>query len=85
MGGEFYFSASYLLTQKDVFFDRTQFCQIIAAMLHGKDRGIKVDLPPPAIQKVGSYTVCKSLSMLSGRHFFTKRFGMGGEILRFFI
>ena len=44
--------ASYLLTQKDVFFDRTKFCQIIAAMLHGKDMKVKVDLPPPAILKV---------------------------------
>ena len=46
-------AASYLLTQKDVFFDRTRFCQIVAAMLHGRDRAVKIDLPPPSICKVG--------------------------------
>ena len=49
--------ASYLLTQKDVFFDRTKFCQIVAAMLHGKDMKVKVDLPPPAILKVKVHPV----------------------------
>ena len=52
-----FFPASYLLTQKDVFFDRAQFCQIIAAMLHGKDRTVKVDLPAPAIVKVRGWPV----------------------------
>lgn len=46
-----FITASYLLTQKDVFFDRAHFCQIIAAMLHGKDRSMKIDLPKPAIMK----------------------------------
>ncbi|XP_064391551.1 DNA-directed RNA polymerase III subunit RPC1-like isoform X2 [Halichondria panicea] len=46
-----FITASYLLTRKDVFFDRGRFCQIVAAMLHGKDRGTRVDLPPPAIVK----------------------------------
>ena len=44
--------ASHLLTKKDVFFDRAEFCQIVAAMLHGKDKLVKVDLPPPTIMKV---------------------------------
>ena len=48
--------ASYLLTRKDVFFDRARFCQIVAAMLHGKDKGTKVDLPPPAVCKVCPHT-----------------------------
>lgn len=47
--------AGHLLTLKDVFFDRTQFCQIVASMLHGKDVAIKIDLPPPAIMKVMEY------------------------------
>lgn len=47
-----YCAASYLLTQKDVFFDRARFCQIVAAMLHGVDRGVKIELPPPSILKV---------------------------------
>lgn len=46
------FLAGYLLTRKDVFFDRSQFCQIVAAMLHGKDIAKKIDLPPPVIMKV---------------------------------
>jgi DNA-directed RNA polymerase III subunit RPC1 len=46
-----FITASYLLTQKDVFFDRTKFCQIVASMLHGRDGGVKIDLPPPAIWK----------------------------------
>ena len=45
--------ASYLLTRKDVFFTKSEFCQVISAMLHGKDARIKVDLPPPALWKVG--------------------------------
>lgn len=49
-----YHPASYLLTQKDVFFDRSHFCQIVAAMLSNKDAGMKIDLPPPAIVKVCS-------------------------------
>ena len=50
-------AASYLLTQKDVFFDRSQFCQIVAAMLHGKDKAVRIDLPPPSIWKVASLLV----------------------------
>ena len=45
--------ASYLLTRKDVFFTKSEFCQIISAMLRGKDARVKVDLPPPALWKVG--------------------------------
>ena len=44
--------ASYLLTQKDVFFDRSHFFQIVAAMLSNKDARMKIDVPPPAIMKV---------------------------------
>lgn len=46
-----FITASYLLTQKDVFFDRALFCQILASMLHGKDTLLKIDIPPPAIWK----------------------------------
>eukprot|EP00731_Ephydatia_muelleri_P022715 Em0015g298a len=46
-----FITASYLLTQKDVFFDRTLFCQVVASMLHGKDTLLKIDIPPPAIWK----------------------------------
>ena len=49
-----FITASYLLTLKDVFFDRTRFCQIVSAMLHGKDMGTRIDLPAPSIYKVQS-------------------------------
>ena len=39
------------MTQKDVFMDRSKACQIISSMLVGKDAGLKIDLPPPAIFK----------------------------------
>ena len=50
--------ASYLLTRKDVFFTKSQFCQIVGAMLHGKDTAVKIDIPPPAIVKVRGGIVC---------------------------
>ena len=45
-------AACYLLTRKEVFFDRSHFSQIVAAMLSNKDTTTKIDLPPPAIFKV---------------------------------
>ena len=60
-------TAGYLLTQKDVFFDRTQFCQIVAAMLHSKDIAVRIDLPPPVIWKVKFSPVnCTHQSILLG-------------------
>lgn len=44
--------ASHLLTQKNVFFDRSHFSQIVAAMLSNKDTKLKIDIPPPSIIKV---------------------------------
>jgi DNA-directed RNA polymerase III subunit RPC1 len=46
-----FITASYLLTQKDVFFDRSHFNQIVASILCNGDAKIKVDVPPPAILK----------------------------------
>ena len=45
-------TGGYLVTQKDVFFDRTRFCQLASALLSSNDTNIKLDLPPPAIIKV---------------------------------
>lgn len=45
-------SGGYLITQKDVFFDRARTCQLISAMLASNDTGVKIDLPPPCIWKV---------------------------------
>ena len=42
----------YLVTQKDLFFDRAQFCQLASVILAGKDNKINIDLPPPAVLKV---------------------------------
>ena len=46
-------TGAYLLTQKDVFLDRSHISQILAYILAGKDVNIKIDLPPPVILKVG--------------------------------
>ncbi|TMW55051.1 hypothetical protein Poli38472_013813 [Pythium oligandrum] len=41
-----FLTASYLLTQKNVFFNREQFCQVIATMSDAVDH---IEMPPPAI------------------------------------
>ena len=51
----FFFHAiagAYLLTQKDVFLDRSHITQLLAYILAGKDVNIRIDLPPPVIVKV---------------------------------
>ncbi|CAN7998226.1 unnamed protein product, partial [Ixodes hexagonus] len=46
-----FITGGYLITQRDVFFDRAKACQLAAYILAGKDVGISVELPPPAIRK----------------------------------
>lgn len=46
-----FITGGYLITQKDVFLDRARACQLIASMLSGRERTLKIDLPPPAIIK----------------------------------
>ncbi|XP_015764049.1 PREDICTED: DNA-directed RNA polymerase III subunit RPC1-like [Acropora digitifera] len=46
-----FITGAYLLTQKDVFLDRSHISQILAYILAGKDVNIKIDLPPPVILK----------------------------------
>eukprot|EP00644_Phytophthora_capsici_P003800 jgi/Phyca11/108224/e_gw1.15.640.1 len=41
-----FLTASYLLTQKNIFFNREQFCQVISIM---SDANEHIELPPPAI------------------------------------
>lgn len=41
-----FLTAAYLLTQKNVFFNREQFCQVLTIMSDGLDH---MDIPPPAI------------------------------------
>lgn len=41
-----FLTASYLLTQKNIFFNREQFCQILAIM---NDANEHIDVPPPSI------------------------------------
>lgn len=50
-----YIAGGYLITQKDVFFDRARTCQLIASMLASTDENMKIDLPPPCILKVSAY------------------------------
>ncbi|ROT82447.1 putative DNA-directed RNA polymerase III subunit RPC1 [Penaeus vannamei] len=47
-----FITGSYLLTQKDQFFDKEHTCALVASILAGKESDYKVDLPPPAIMKV---------------------------------
>ena len=44
-----FITGAYLLTQKDVFLDRSHMTQLCAAMLAGKDGDMRINLPPPAI------------------------------------
>ncbi|XP_071130930.1 DNA-directed RNA polymerase III subunit RPC1-like [Mytilus edulis] len=46
-----FITGAYLLTQKDVFFDRAKACQLISSMLTGIDSTVRIDLPPPAVFK----------------------------------
>merc|ERR1719427_2194028 len=46
-----FITGGYLLTQKDQFFTRGQFCQITGMILAGKDRDLRIDIPPPALIK----------------------------------
>ncbi|KAF9383969.1 hypothetical protein CPC16_008651 [Podila verticillata] len=43
-----FITASYLITQKDLFYDRSQFVQICSYL---GDAELKIDIPPPAILK----------------------------------
>lgn len=48
----FFSLGGYLLTQKDVFFDRSRACQIVASLMDMRGKMFQIDLPPPAIVKV---------------------------------
>jgi hypothetical protein len=41
-------TASYLVTRKDAFFDRAEFCRLCSFFV---DADAKIDIPPPAIVK----------------------------------
>ncbi|XP_030835383.1 DNA-directed RNA polymerase III subunit RPC1 isoform X1 [Strongylocentrotus purpuratus] len=46
-----FITGAYLLTSKEVFFDRSRACQLVAAMLSSQETNMRITLPPPAIQK----------------------------------
>jgi len=52
-----FLTGGYLLTRRDCFLDKGQFCQAIAAAFDGAP--IQIDLPPPAIVKVRSNYSCQ--------------------------
>ena len=52
-------TGGYLLTQKEVFFDRARACQLIAAIMAQNDQNINIQLPPPAIIKVPQSVIIK--------------------------
>ena len=45
-----FITCSYLITRKDIFYDRSQFVQICTYMCDGE---LRFDIPEPAIMKVG--------------------------------
>lgn len=47
-----FLTGSYLLTQKDKFFDKEHACALVNSILAGKEAAYKIALPPPAIMKV---------------------------------
>ena len=46
-----FLTASYLMTFKDTFFDKSRAMQIIASILVGPDEHLRIELPKPAILK----------------------------------
>ncbi|XP_076459285.1 DNA-directed RNA polymerase III subunit RPC1-like [Babylonia areolata] len=46
-----FITGGFLITQKDVFLDRSQALQLVDSFLSGRDSGVRVSLPPPAIWK----------------------------------
>ncbi|XP_067928267.1 DNA-directed RNA polymerase III subunit RPC1-like [Watersipora subatra] len=46
-----FITAAYLITQKDVFFDRAKACQLAASLVVGSVSKERLDLPPPCIVK----------------------------------
>lgn len=46
-----FITGGYLLTQKDVFFDRARACQIVASLMSDRGKLYQIDLPRPAIVK----------------------------------
>ncbi|KAF6020049.1 POLR3A [Bugula neritina] len=46
-----FITAAYLITQKNVFFDRAKACQLAASLISGTDTSERIDLPPPCIVK----------------------------------
>ncbi|KAK3856179.1 hypothetical protein Pcinc_031683 [Petrolisthes cinctipes] len=46
-----FLTGSYLLTQKDQFFDKEHACALVNSILAGKEASYKITLPPPAIMK----------------------------------
>ncbi|CAH1406139.1 unnamed protein product [Nezara viridula] len=46
-----FITGAYLLTQRSVFFNKREACQLAATLLCGEDINMTIDLPPPAIMK----------------------------------
>lgn len=54
-----FITGAYLITKKDTFYTRAQFCQVVGYMC---DADMQIDLPPPVIIKVGEGAFCLKLS-----------------------
>ena len=57
-----FLTASYLMTFKDTFFDKTRAMQIIASILVGPDEHLVIELPRPAIMKPIRYAYDRRVS-----------------------
>ncbi|CAN0202840.1 unnamed protein product [Ectocarpus fasciculatus] len=57
-----FLTAAYLITQRDIFFDRETFCKVASYM---GDAGEEVDIPLPAIMKpVALWTGKQAMSLM---------------------
>lgn len=58
-----FITGAYLLTQKDIFFDRGQAQQLISSILASVDKNIMIDFPPPCI--------IRPMALWSGKQIFS--------------
>ena len=59
-----FLTAAYLITQRDIFFDRETFCRVASYL---GDAGEHMDIPPPAIMKPVALWTGKQVSVFLGQ------------------
>ncbi len=77
---------AYLLTQRDVFFDRSKACQLLTWILTNKDGLEKIDLPPPTILKVNIFRFESLIFLMTMKFFSHVNYGRENKyLMRYFI